>query len=203
MQILFDMKPSKTLYDYVENGANLEEVLLKTKYQDITLCAGKSGHKFASNNTSFVYSRIIEDIVALDRYDILLVDTGAGLNEYVQEFLEIADEVVAITTTDPSALTDVYALLKMLSSTKQRLFLAFNQTPNYKIGQSITKSLKDLALKNRLNRKFMVKYIGNVVPDSNIATTGRLRKLFTKEFAGGVSSLDLDNIVSYLIKEIK
>jgi flagellar biosynthesis protein FlhG len=203
MQILFDMKPLKTFYDYIENGSDLEDVLLETKYKNITLCAGKSGHKFVSNNSSFVYSRIIEDIVALDRYDILLIDTGAGLNEYVQEFLEVSDEVVAITTTDPSALTDVYALLKMLSNTKNRLFLAFNQTANYKIGESITKSLKDLALKNRLNRNFMVKYIGNVIPDPNIATTGRLRKLFTKEFADGSSSIDLNSVVDYLIKEIK
>lgn len=203
MQILFDIKPSKTFYDYIESGIELERVLLKTKYKDITLCAGKSGHKFVSSNSSFVYSRIIEDIVALNRYDILLVDTGAGLNEYVQEFLDISDEIVAITTTDPSALTDVYALIKMISNNKERLFLAFNQTPNYHVGSTITQSLKDLALKNKLNRKFMVQYVGNVVYDKNITTTGRLRKLFTKEFSNSVSSIDLNSIVSYLIKEIK
>ena len=203
MQILFDLKPKFTFYDYIENGVLLENVLLKTKYPNITLCAGKSGHKYVSNNSSFVYSRVIKDIVALNRYDILLVDTGAGLNEYVQEFLDVSDEIIAITTTDPSALTDVYALLKMVSNNKKQIFLAFNQTANYKIGATITKSLKDLAIKNKLNRNFMVKYVGNVVFDQNIATTGRLRKLFVKEFSGSVASLDLNKIVSYLVEEIK
>ncbi|MCK5295078.1 MAG: AAA family ATPase [Arcobacteraceae bacterium] len=203
MQILFNLKPKKTLYDHLENGAKLEEIISQTQYDNISLVAGKSGHNFIHNNSSRLYSRIILDIVALNKYDILLIDTGAGLNDYVQEFLEIADEIVAITTTDPSALTDVYALLKMISTTKKRLFLAFNQTANYKIGQAITQSLKDLALKNRLNRNFMVKYIGNVIPDLNIATTGRLRKLFVKEFAGSSSALDLERIVDSLIKEIK
>ena len=203
MQILLNVKPKKTLYDYIENGANLNDIILSTPYDNISLVAGKSGHTFVHNNSSTLYSRIILDIVALNKYDLLIIDTGAGLNEYVQEFLEIADEIVAITTTDPSALTDVYALLKMISASKKRLFLAFNQTANYKIGQAITQSLKDLALKNRLNRNFMVKYIGNVIPDLNIATTGRLRKLFVKEFAGSSSALDLERIVGKLMKEIK
>ena len=202
MQILFNIKPKITLFDYIENKAKLSDIILETPYSNISLIAGKSGHSFANTNTSDIYARIVTDIAQLNEFDILLIDTGAGLNEYVQEFLYLSDEVIALTTTDPSALTDVYALLKMLSTSKKRLFLMFNQTANYKIGEAITKSLKDLALKNSLNKNFMVKYIGNVIPDLNISTTGRLRKLFAKEFAGSGPSLDLDKIVHNLVKEI-
>jgi len=202
MQILFNLKPNVSFYDYLEKRASLDEVILDTGYKNVFLCAGKSGYQYGQMSSSFVYSRIIKDIVSLDTYDVLLVDTGAGLNEYVQEFLEISDEIIAITTTDPSALTDVYALIKMISNTKKKLFLLFNQTANYKIGETITKSLKDLAIKNKLNKHFMVKYIGNVSVDLNIATTGRLRKLFAKEFEGSVSSFDLNNIVNNVVKEM-
>ena len=202
MQILFDLKPSVSFYEYIEKGLPLTDVILDTQYKNISLCAGKSGYQYGQNKSSFVYSRIVKEIVDLDRYDILLVDTGAGLNEYVQEFLDVADKIVAITTTDPSALTDVYALIKMISNTKKELNLLFNQTSNYKIGETITKSLKDLAIKNKLNKHFMVKYIGNVPVDLNIATTGRLRKLFVKEFESSMPSLDLNNIVNKLVKEI-
>lgn len=202
MQILFNMKPNNSFYDYLEKGVPLQDVILETGYKNISLCAGKSGHQYGQNTSSFIYSRIIKDIVSLDSYDVILVDTGAGLNEYVQEFLDISDEIIAITTTDPSALTDVYALIKMLSNTKKELFLLFNQTSNYKTGETITKSLKDLAIKNKLNKHFMVKYIGNLSVDLNIATTGRLRKLFVKEFEESVSSFDLNNIVNNIVKEI-
>jgi len=202
MQILFNLKPKVTLFDYMENKAKIKDIILSTPYSNISLIAGKSGHTFAHINSSDIYSRVVCDIAELNEFDILLIDTGAGLNEHVQEFLSVSDEIVALTTPDPSALTDVYALLKMLSSSKKRLFLVFNQTTNYKIGEAITKSLKDLALKNRLNKNFMVKYIGNVIPDLNISTTGRLRKLFAKEFAGSGSALDLDKIVHNLVKEI-
>jgi len=198
MQILFDMKPKYTLYDYIEKKVSLNDILIKTKYDNITLIPSKSGHNFIHNNSSLIYKQVIQEIVGLNKYDLLLIDTGAGLNEYVQEFLDIADEIIAVTTTDPSALTDVYALLKMVSNTKQRLILAFNQTANYKIGQTITNSLIDLASKNRLNSNFMVEYVGNIVSDVNIQTTNRLRKLFAKEFVGSEATICLNKIVNSL-----
>ena len=203
MQILFDMKPKYTLYDYISNRVKLSDVLLKTKYDNVTLLAGKSGHKYAIESSSLVYSRIVQDIIDLNTYDIILIDTGAGINEYVKEFIDISDEVIAVTTTDPSAITDAYALIKMISSNKSNLFLLFNQTATFKTGEVITQSLRQLGLKNRINKNFMVKYIGNVRADLNISTTGRLRKLFTKEFSSDISAMDLDVIVNNLIREIK
>ena len=162
MQVLFDLKPKLSLFDYIEGRNTLDEVTTKTNFDNISLIAGKSGHQYSRIKNSMVLSRIVDEIKELNYYDIVLIDTGAGLNEYVQEFLSISDNILALTTTDPSALTDVYALMKMLYIDKKQLMLCFNHTKNYKIGETITNSLINLAKKNRLNGNFMVKYIGNV-----------------------------------------
>ena len=203
LQVLFNIKPKKTLFDYLEGSCDLEDIFLKTSYHNITLIAGKSGYQYSKINNSMHFSRLVDDIVALDRYDILLIDTGAGLNEQVQEFLELSDNILAVTTTDPSALTDAYALMKMISLKKSHLMLCFNFTAKYEIGNTITKSLKNLAVKNKLNRKFMVQYMGNISQMNSIPTTGRLRKLFTKELNKDVASLELDAVVDNLLKKIK
>jgi len=202
MQILFDIKPIYTINDYLQNNISIDKILLKTKYDNISLVAGKSGHSFLLENSQNQFSRVIREIKALEKYDYILIDTGAGLNSQVQEFLDISDEIIAITTTDPSALTDVYALIKMLSLSKKRLFLVFNQTKTFKIGQTITNSLINLASKNRLNKNFMVKYIGNIDADSNIATTGRLRKLYAKELTYSECAISLEQISKNLRNEI-
>lgn len=44
--------------------------------------------------------------------DIIIIDTGAGVNEMVLRFLLAADEVVVVTTPEPTAITDAYVLLK-------------------------------------------------------------------------------------------
>ncbi|MCK9162065.1 MAG: MinD/ParA family protein [Arcobacter butzleri] len=204
MHVLFDMKPELTFFDYIDAKVDtLEEIILPTPYKNISLIAGKSGYEYSSQTSSFVFTKLVKELVALNKFDILIIDTGAGLNEYVKEFLEVSQNILAITSTDPSALTDVYALMKMLSTTKDRLFLAFNHTRSYQVGMSITESMKNLAQKNRLNSNFMVKYLGNVSMSQNIATTGRLRKLFVREFEYDLYSMELKVIVDNLLINIR
>ena len=202
MQVLFDVKPLNTLFEYINGIKTLDEVITKTNYNNVYLIAGRSGYQYSTNKNSFVFSRIVKDILALNRFDILLVDTGAGLNEYVKEFLSISDNILAITTTDPSALTDVYSLMKMLSLDKNKLMLSFNHTRNYQMGEAIANSLVNLGKKNSLNKDFMVEYIGNVSTSANISTTGRLRKLFANEFAADETTKQLQLIIDQLLKNI-
>ena len=203
MQVLFDLKPKHTLFDYLDGKTRLENIFLKTNYENITLIAGKSGYQYSKHSNSYIFSRVVQDILDIEEFDIVLVDTGAGLNDYVKEFLSISDNILALTTTDPSALTDVYALMKMLSKDKSSLMLCFNHTKTFKIGETITKSLKNLAFKNSLNNDFMIKYIGNVSSSKSVSTTGRLRKLFAKEFFDENVTKELELIVETLVKNLK
>ena len=203
MQVLFDLKPKLTLFDYIEGRNTISEVISQTKFNNISLIAGKSGYQYANVKNSLVLSRIVEELKSLNSYDIVLIDTGAGLNEYVQEFLSVSNNVLALTTTDPSALTDVYALMKLLSIEKEKLMLCFNHTKNYQIGETIANSLVNLAKKNRLNPNFMVKYIGNVSTSANISTTSRLRKLFAHEFANDEITLQMQKTIDSLLNNIK
>ena len=148
------------------------------------------------------FTNLVNEICQLNKFDILLIDTGAGLNEYIYEFLDISDKIIAVTTTDPSAITDAYALIKMLSKTKDELFLCFNHIKNQLIGEKITQSIKDLAKKNRLNRNFMVKYIGGICYTENIQTTARLRKLFAKEFMSDDATIQMDNVTTNILREL-
>jgi flagellar biosynthesis protein FlhG len=203
LQVIFNLKPKKSFFDYLDGECQLDEILLTTSYHNITLIAGKSGYQYSKISNSMHFSRLVGDIIALNKYDVLLIDTGAGLNEQVQEFIDLSDNIFAVTTTDPSALTDVYALMKMVSLKKSELMLCFNFTGRYEIGESITKSLKNLALKNKLNRKFMVQYMGNISQMNSISTTGRLRKLFAKELKLDIASLELNIVVDNLLKNLR
>lgn len=202
LQVLFDIKPKFTLFDYIEGRNTIGEIITETTYPNISLIAGKSGYQYTTLKNSLVLTRIVDDIKNYNIYDIVLIDTGAGLNEYVQEFLSVSDNILAITTTDPSALTDVYALIKLLSINKKSLLLCFNHTKNYQIGETISKSLVNLAKKNLLNPNFMVKYIGNVSTSSNISTTSRLRKLFVHEFQNDQITKELQKVIDTLLNDL-
>ncbi len=202
LQVMFDVKPEYTLYDYLDGKCNLKNIFTVTDIPNVTLIAGKSGYQYTNSHQNTLFSSLVHQIVSLEQFDILLIDTGAGLHGNVQEFLSLSNNIVAVTTTDPSALTDVYALLKMISLKKERLFLCFNYTSKYETGETITKSLKNLALKNKLNRKFMVQYIGNVSEEKGITISGRLRKLFSKELKNEKATHELRMIVNNLLELI-
>jgi flagellar biosynthesis protein FlhG len=203
MQVLFDIRPKLTLFDYIEGRNTINEVITQTSFENISLIAGKSGYQYANLSNSLVLTRIVDELKSMNLYDIILIDTGAGLNEYVQEFLSVSENVLALTTTDPSALTDVYALIKMLSLNKEKLLICFNHTKNYQIGETISNSLVNLAKKNRLNPNFMVKYIGNVSTSSNISTTSRLRKLFAHEFENDEITRQLHKVIDSLLIDLR
>jgi flagellar biosynthesis protein FlhG len=72
--------------------------------------------------------------------------------------------------------------------------LCFNHTRTHQIGETIANSLVNLGKKNRLNKDFMVEYIGNVSTSANISTTGRrLRKLFVNEFSSDETTKQLQS----------
>lgn len=55
-----------------------------------------------------------------DQSDILLVDTAAGVGQTVTAFLDAADICLVVTTPEPTAITDAYALVKCAASTDSR-----------------------------------------------------------------------------------
>lgn len=202
MQVLFNVRPVHTIFDYIEAKVELNQVIMETPYYNVYLLPGKSGFSYSNHSNSFVLSRVVTDVMELNEFDFVLIDTGAGLNDYVKEFLKISDNILALTTTDPSALTDVYALMKMLSKDKNSLMLCFNHTKTPKIGFTIAKSLESLAKKNRLNSNFMLEYIGNVSTSSTVSTTGRLRKLFSYEFENEAVTQELELVIESVLKNI-
>ena len=55
-----------------------------------------------------------------DLANIIIIDTGAGLNRNVIEFILAAEEVLLITTPEPTALADAYAVIKAYTTYTER-----------------------------------------------------------------------------------
>ncbi|KKL80489.1 hypothetical protein LCGC14_2004230, partial [marine sediment metagenome] len=48
-------------------------------------------------------------------YDLVILDCGSGIGPEVTDFCELADQVVVVTTPEPTALTDAYGMIKSLA----------------------------------------------------------------------------------------
>ena len=63
------------------------------------------------------FGKLLAQFHQLERFvDVMLLDTGSGLAKSVTNFVHAADETILVTTPEPHAITDAYALIKVRRS---------------------------------------------------------------------------------------
>src|SRR6476659_405202 len=94
------------------------------------LIGGASGLARMADLTDHDRERIIHAMSELEQQvDVILIDTGAGISPNVLSFTRAADHVLIVTTPEPTAITDAYAVVKVLSKdgSERRVSLLVNQ----------------------------------------------------------------------------
>ena len=122
--------------------------------------------------------KFVNSIELLDKlFDVILIDTGAGLSQNVMNFIMAADEVLLVTTPEPTSITDAYALVKMVSrrDRKKPINIIVNKAENSKEAMEIANKLcmvsdKFLSLK-------LIK-IGYILFDENVTKSVKMQKPF-------------------------
>ncbi len=116
IDVLFGIIPKYSLVDIIYNRKNILEVLTDGP-NNIKFISGGSGVEELVRLNSIQLERFVQNIALLDKlYDVILIDTGAGLSDSVMSFVMAADEVILVTTPEPTSITDAYALIKMVSN---------------------------------------------------------------------------------------
>jgi len=96
----------------LEGRFSLQDIITDGPF-GIKFMSGGSGIHELSNLTNLELTYIINQITLLDDWaEIILIDTGAGINQSVMNFVVAADEVIIMTTPEPTAITDAYAMMK-------------------------------------------------------------------------------------------
>ena len=100
------------LFQVIHNGLNLNDVVADGPL-GIKFISGGSGIYDLSNLSDSQIQYFLHQVGQFDNWaDIILIDTGAGLNRMVLNFVLAADEVIVVTTPEPTAVADAYAVIK-------------------------------------------------------------------------------------------
>ncbi len=112
--VLLGLNPRFHLGHVLAGQRRLDEVVINT-LRGLRLLPGGSGiEELASLNTA-QHTRLVAELRAMEcESDFMLIDTAAGIGGNVTGVLRAADEVVLVTTPDPTAVVDAYATLKTL-----------------------------------------------------------------------------------------
>lgn len=102
-----------------------------------------------------------------DAFDIMMVDTGAGISNNVLFFNTSAQEIVVVVTPEPTSITDAYALMKVMFQKhgEKRFRLLVNSVKSKKEGLEVYRKIS-LAAERFLG--ISVEYLGYVLQDDNV-----------------------------------
>lgn len=114
VEVMFGAVPKYNLSDLIYRGKKIQEIITEGPL-DIGFISGGSGITGVNNLSRDQIAFLIHNLKELDQLaDIILIDTGAGIQDSVLEFVVASPEILMILTSDPSSLTDSYSLLKAL-----------------------------------------------------------------------------------------
>lgn len=120
LDVVLNLHPKITLHDVFTGKATLGEAILPAPGGFEVLLAG-SGLVEYSRLTAEVRDQLLKIIETVaPRYDRILLDTGAGISDVVLYAVSLADEVLVVTTPEPTSMTDAYATIKLLATQQQR-----------------------------------------------------------------------------------
>ena len=120
LDVILGLNPRYTIADLLRGERTLEEILIPGP-GGFQLLPAASGIPELTELDHSQRLLLLDELDSLkDSFDVLLIDTGAGISSNVMYFNYAAMEKVVLVTNEPTSLTDAYALIKVLSSRYQQ-----------------------------------------------------------------------------------
>ncbi len=139
VDVMLGLMPHKNLFHLFNEGAELSDVLFETPY-GFSILPASSGVSDMLLLSTGQKLELLEAVDILEKsIDYLVVDTGAGINGNVLYFNLAVAERLLVLTTEPTSLTDAYALIKVLKVNHDvdRFKIVVNMTPDQKTGKEV------------------------------------------------------------------
>lgn len=196
VDVVTGLYPKYNLSHILSIGKSIQDIILDGP-RGICILPGASGLYELANITNTQLEILIDSFNSIaGAFDIIIIDTGAGISKNVLSFVQSSDEVIVVTTPEPSAVTDAYALIKVAHRHCDKMHVIINKTENYKEAQFTMEKLTKAA------KKFLnidINYLGFVLEDKSIYRANMEQTPFFIKYPEGLASKCLMNITTKLV----
>lgn len=200
INVIMNIIPQYNLYHVIKKQKTMSEIIIDTDY-GIKVIMGASGFSKIANMGETEREEFIKEMYTLSNADIIIIDTSAGVSKNVLSFVAAADEVVIVTTSEPTAITDAYGIIKVIATEVDNMNLSLKLIINRVDSAADGKRIADRMIKiaaQFLNLK--IEYLGFIYNDPGVAKAVLKQKPFLIMEPNGKASICLKHIVSRLEK---
>lgn len=199
INVLLGVVPKFNLYHVIKGHKELEDIIIKTP-EGLDIIAGASGYSMLANLSDKERTSLVSAFEKLNGYDIMLIDTGAGVSSNVVGFTLPADKVIVVTTPEPTAITDAYGIIKsiVLVAPDKHIKLLVNRAGSSLEGKKVAERVINIS-SQFLNVR--VENLGFIYDDDNVAKSIRRQKPFYQLFPNCKAASCLDIVTSRILEQ--
>lgn len=172
IEVMIGAIPKYNLSDLIYRGKDLNDIIMKGP-MDIGFISGGSGISGFGDLTKEQLTYLVYKIKELESMaDIIIIDTGAGISSAVMDFVVVSNEVILVTTPEPTSITDSYSLLKALNKrddfdkSQNHIKIVANRVRSYEEGANLYNKL-NVVVNKFLN--FNIEFLGIIENDENMS----------------------------------
>ena len=195
IDILLGLVPRYTLTHVLKMEKKLSEIIVDGP-NGISIVSGGSGVMDMVNLNQVELSRLIESLEYLNNEsDYILIDTGAGLNHSVLSFIQASTELIVVVTSDPTSITDAYALIKNIGNLEVGVKVVVNRIESNREGLDVFQKL------NTASSKFLdmeLESIGYIYEDHNVKKSVKRQVPFLIGFPNSLASRGVELVAENL-----
>ncbi len=202
IDVQLGLMAKRDLNDVIEGSLNLPHVVEHYADGGFDVVAGRSGHGSLSSLPLERLNALLQQIRAIvPEYDAVIIDLGAGIDRTVRFITAATDATIVVTTDEPTALTDAYALIKLSHAAghADNIKVVVNMSADAKEGMSTYNTLLK-ACKNFL--KIAPPLLGVVRHDKRVRESIRAQTPYLTRSPNTDTASDIEKIANTVNEEL-
>jgi len=201
IDILLGLASKKHIGHVLSGESNVEDIILHGPEGIHVLPAGDGLQELTQLETEKKMLLMDELDRVSSNYGYLIFDTGAGISPNVTFFCSAAHEIILVATTEPTSLTDVYALIKVLhhNHSQKHFRLIVNSVASEREAQGVYQNLT--AVTDRFLKGVSIEYLGHILQDLNLTKAIRQQKAFLEIYPFSKFSVCVNELAEKISKE--
>lgn len=199
IDVLMGASPPYNLYHLLNREKTIQEIICRG-YGGVEFIAGGSGFSDLMSLSEEELQYFTDQVLSLsEAMDFILFDTGAGLTKETLAFIAAAELTIVVTTPEPTAITDAYALIKMVHAQvpDAQFQLVVNRAANRSEGEQTAEKIR------KVSHRFLqldVPVLGFITDDANVSKAVKQQVPFSVLYPDTAASREIRNMAGCLLK---
>jgi len=199
VDVMLGLRVKLNLSHVLSGECELDDIIIKGP-AGINVIPATSGTQSMVDLTPSEHAGLIRAFSDMrTKFDVLIVDTAAGISDMVLSFCRASQDVMLVVCDEPTSITDCYALMKLLSRDHGvfKFKVVANMVRSPKEGQQLFGKLA------KVSDRFLdvaLELVGVIPFDENIRKSVRKQQAIVEAFPNSPASVAIKSLANKLIQ---